>query len=613
VLNLFNNNILVQIGRTENPFVPEMPTSGTGIELSTFDPTRFELLTLLPPEPDLNILVELSNNWWNVSPHRFPELFDHTNIVDLRSELSRKLSLPNPAETAKILLWTLISAERLSRDRLHDSTFRDPTAIAGLGSHVLPAIEKAVVFNDEVATTLPGIECLILLSRYYCNLGKLRKAWNFSRRALEYSISAGLHHFSTTTQATNTPHDQSSRKLRIWHSICYRDRYISMVLGLPYGIADSCLRGPGTGVLDQHKQNTTKFYVTISSIIGRIIDRNQKLSDDTLLPTLQIDQEFEDLFNNMDAQWWTAASLASYTRDENFQRIEAHFLGHFIRALLHLPFMLNFSNKGMTQFSYNTTVESSRRALVAYRLLRVELGLDPYMCTTIDFQVFVMSTLMILHLLGQHDDRSSSYTPEQNDWDWKSVADTTDILREAAKDSRNSVAKQAVTVLAMLLRAKYHDGPCPYGFDRGRRCKITIPCFGEITLAPGKKGPRCLGECQDTIGPSSLFSAPQGVGSIERALDQSIVPDDVNNIGEPLNFDTLTMTLGNVVALPNVNWTNDNTQPPGTATGANQWQSPGAPNFSSDLMQEWDLDFFGPQSAHITEPLGRDEYYEYRV
>lgn len=574
VLSLFNNHVFTQVETLTGP-VETNPS---------FDPARFELLNLLPHEPDLNTLVHLSLEWWNLAPYRFPELLDCPNAGELKRELSEKFARPNPGETAKVLLWTLISAERLPRD-----VFQDATAIATLASRILPAIDRAVLFNDKVATTLPGIECLMSLSRYYCNLGQLRKAWHLSRRALEYSISAGLYCVSSKTSS-----NQSSRHLQVWQAACYRDRYLSMVLGLPYGVSDSYLYQPPESPASHSGQIAARFYSSVTSIIGQVIDRNQTSPADAIVVTLKIDHELESMVNGMDNHWWSLSSFDSYTRQENLERIEAYFIRHFIRAFLHLPFMLKFPGQGMSQFSYDATVESARQALVAYRLLRVDLGLDPYLCISSDFKAFVMLVLLVLHLLGQKNDPSPRYIADQNDKDWAVVDDIKSIFLQASKDERNTVAKQAIPVLEVLLRARGTEkGPCPYGFERGRWCKVTIPCFGEITVRPGKKMVGSGGCPYQTCTTSTPTIAAAAHLPVDQAPPAAVALDHSDAVPDSLGYDTVFMSLGNVVSLPHDDWRTDDTQFTGMLP-EDSWTMPVATAGLSDLQQEWDLDFFGP-------------------
>ncbi|KAJ9609187.1 hypothetical protein H2200_006959 [Cladophialophora chaetospira] len=499
-ISLFDNALMARSGRPTT-------TSLADPEPSAFYPARSELLTTLPHEPDLNTLIELSKDWWKSAPHRFPELFSIEEIAhgNWRTVLKQKLSLANPAETAKVSIWTVISIERLDGNVLLYSTFQDPTALASLGPRILPVIDRVVVFDDDIGTTLSGLECLLLLSRYHCNHGRLQKAWHLCRRAIDFSISTGIHHVPIETGIAH------QRRAEVWQAACFLDSYLSLLLGLPHGIRDSRLqlRDKGGPEMQNTPQGTRLVYGQITSIIDNVIDRNQKALEESefLLSILQIDRELRSLFNDVDTKRWEASSASSDPHtQEAFERIEAYSLLHLVQALLHLPLMLKCignRDKGMCQFSYEASIGSSRQALVAYKYLRVGLRLDPYLCTMLDLQAFMMSVLLLLHLMGRRIERTAASTaehlPEEDVRDWKSVTEVTDILRQVSKDQpASSVATQALEVLDLLIRAKnISDGDimCPQSKANGGtgcHAKIDVPCFGDITLVSGIRENVCF-------------------------------------------------------------------------------------------------------------------------
>lgn len=496
ILSLFDNDIISKVhlptDSTLNAFAP-------GSETSAFFSARLELLMALPHEPDLVKLIDLSQDWWKLAPHRLPELFDLQTLTtgDWKSVLNRKLNLPNPAETAHVALWTIMSIERLPFSVFKDKTFRDPANVATFNSRVLPIIDKVVVLDDDVASSLSGIQCLVLLARYYCNRGKLQKAWHMCRRALEYSTSKRLNRPHLRSHNAGLS-DEHRRERATWQAICFLDRYLSMVLGLPYGAQD-ILRDSTEGT-EPTQHQTTPFQTSITSVMSEIIDRNQKsLSDsDFALSTMKIDQEM-GIIMRLD----TNAEQVSDSRIQDaYEHLEAYILKRFVRTLLHLPLMLKSlsqKDKGAFQHSYDTARESSRNALIAYKCIRDAFQLDPYLCTMLDFQAFTMTVLLILHLLGKlpSDGQPSTIQDEQ---DLEIIAEVSNIFRRASGDRRqNTIATQAVTIISLLLRFRHSDGgesmSCPRTNSQGGQpcqVKINLPCFGEIAISKGTQSPGCF-------------------------------------------------------------------------------------------------------------------------
>lgn len=454
----------------------------------------------LPYEPDLVKLIELSEDWWKLAPHKLPELFDPQTLTagDWKSVLNRKLNLPNPAETAHVALWTIMSIERLPLSFFQDSTFRDPANVATFNSRVLPIIDKVVVFDDDVASSLPGIQCLVLLARYYCNRGNLQKGWHMCRRALEYSISKRLNRPLFEGHDAGLPDDHRRREHATWQAICFLDRYLSMVLGLPHSAQD--MLPSSLGGSEPTQTQPALFQTSITSVMSQIIDRNQKSLGDSDLSTLtmKIDRELEIIMRHD-----TNTEQVSESRIQDaYEHLEAYILKRFVRTLLHLPLMLKSlgrKEKGAFQYSYDTARESSRQALIAYKCIRDGLQLDPYLCTMLDFQAFAMTVLLILHLLGKFpsDGQPSAIQDEQ---DLEIITEVSNIFRRASGDRRqNTIAKQAVTVIGLLLRFRHsaegESMSCPRTNSQGgQSCqvKISLPCFGEITISKGTQSAGCF-------------------------------------------------------------------------------------------------------------------------
>ena len=430
----------------------------------------------------------------------------------------RKLALPNPAETAKVLIWIVISVESLTSHPLISFNFRDPESLATVSQRILPAIDRLVLCNDEIATTLPGIECLILLSRYHCNLARFRKAWHLCRRALDHCISLELGHL---TRQADVRIDGTSSVVGVFQAACFLDRYLSLILGLPSGAHQEQLKAAETATqsAETSSPEAENFYSSMTSIMSQIIDRNQNASEDSqsLLLTLRIHQQMKHVNKDMNVRTWeNDLRITNPHVPEPTERIEAYFLFHFIQTLLHLPSMmkcLGDGNKAEHQFSSETARRSARQALIAYIFLRVQLNLDPYLCTVFDFQAFTMAQVLTLHILSKEYEGSTitqteQDLEEQNQRDWKYISSVTDVLHQASQNQQTQVAEQALIAMDLLRRAggraEAGDSSCTRSKSDGGdgcRARIIVPCLGEIGVTQGIKGIGCLcgGSCTNIV------------------------------------------------------------------------------------------------------------------
>ena len=106
---------------------------------------------------------------------------------------------------------------------------------------------------------------------WHSNAGKPRRAWLCFRRALDIALLMGLHRISRfSTKGLNTAHSERLRE--IWWFIFEADRYIALILGLPYGISNKHCD------LELGGQNTSLegiYLRKLAIITAEIVDRNQ--------------------------------------------------------------------------------------------------------------------------------------------------------------------------------------------------------------------------------------------------------------------------------------------------------------------------------------------------
>lgn len=125
----------------------------------------------------------------------------------------------------------------------------------------------------------------------------------------------------------------------IWWGLYHGDRFLSLLLGLPYGISDShCdLSMPDFGGEYMHPM---VFVNNVSKLAGRVIDRNQGTAEQSFAWALQLDQELEDLWKKLDPAWLDFSELLATPENnaaELRERIMAQIIYHQIRVYLHLP------------------------------------------------------------------------------------------------------------------------------------------------------------------------------------------------------------------------------------------------------------------------------------
>lgn len=431
---------------------------------------------MLPGPRELDIILDVSENWWTVWRKMFPEITDR-RCTSIKESISHSLRSENPAEVAKMILCIAISIDQLPGDwdfsQLHLNGSPQE-----LMERYIATVDQLITSDDEIAGTVDGIECMCLQAKYYTNIGRPRRAWLVFRRAISFAELLGLHRLALMKPAK--PDLQHTRQVSLWSHLFQGDRYLALVLGLPLSIqsqfCDPCI--PIIGQPTEHTEGDA-FLLRMSPIVARIVDRNQNPILDFSL-TLRIDQDMEELAQSVPQEWWGKTNAPAPTLEEQFDRLLSQFFFHQVRKLLHLPFMLKSSADKRYHYSYTAALDSSRDTIRFYDALRGSDAVGPFICKLIDFQAFSAAILILLNLYGYS--HGSQKNAEQDQSDSALVDTTIEILRRASKEAGGIVAAQSLKALEMIAEARHG---CP---DEAHQdtVKVSIPYFGTVTVGAGK-------------------------------------------------------------------------------------------------------------------------------
>ncbi|KAF2630847.1 hypothetical protein BU25DRAFT_408120 [Macroventuria anomochaeta] len=372
----------------------------------------------------------------------------------------------------------------------------------------IEAVDRWVLSDDEYAASLEGMECLILKSKWFADVGQPRRAWICYRKGLMYAQLMGLHRKRTASVAHES----------IWWGLYHGDRFVSLLLGLPYGISDShCdLTMPDFGGEFMHP---LIFITNVSKLAGRVIDRNQGVAEQSFAWALQLDQELEDLWKKLDPTWLDFSELLA-TLESNAaelrERIMAQIIYHQIRVYLHLPFMLKSATNSRFTYSRTACLNGSREVLRLYQALRTGTVQPLYECKAIDFIGFTAAVLIQIGLFNFTATSQDPSKMKEVEADVRLIEISIDIFRRASSEKGGKVALQSAEVLEKMQakqKAGCHtnNGPC----DDGECDDLVIPYFGTISIRRGGqklKGPLppppALSPAQSVSGRSASTGQP---------------------------------------------------------------------------------------------------------
>ncbi|EKV06782.1 hypothetical protein PDIG_67590 [Penicillium digitatum PHI26] len=372
---------------------------------------RAELMSLLPPADDINKIINASFHWFVWQDH-LPELFDqHADRLVLKENC--RDDLVAPAEVAKALMCLCISATLAPGD-FDFGTLTVPFEPQKFSDQCIEMVDRLIARDDNFAATLPGIECQMLLYRVHLTDGRLRKGWLVIRRAIEFAHLAGMH---LSTKVPRPGDSLYERRLKIWCSLATSDRFLSLILGLPYGISDPFFLPQMEQRLNSKLSAPEEYLLRIGSITGHMVDRNQDPSKMTLAATLRLDQELQDSWESMPSHFQAAEPCQDEKREHYVERVPLQFMFKLLRALLHLPLMLQSPHDRRFRPCHAIAIQSAREGLVLYKVLRSNI--KPYLCKMIDFMAFTLCLLLIIHLQG-YSDEDPAHSKEQDEQDWES-------------------------------------------------------------------------------------------------------------------------------------------------------------------------------------------------
>ena len=604
IMSLFNNSIID--GRAE----PEPIEQGIASSLCRRtkpeeDKIRQRLLTYVPSNKDIDKIWDECSYWWHVWARMFPEL----SIQGSQSicQYTKSAIAGGSALTlSKTLLCLSLGLQQLSASFVTEN-LNLPIPADQLAYHYINTIEKYVFSDDQVLTTLEGLELTIILTKLNANAGRPRKAWLQYRRAVSFALLLGLNRKSMW-QVTSADPTTGPRRRAVFWALFQGDRYFSLILGLPYSLSDQqCdieeitkhnmdLRGVGA-----------EHMFRLSNLGGRIIDRCQNPSLVSLNTTMQWDEELKEASRTLPSLK-DIEKMRHFTFDELYDRSLAVLYHHYIRTLLHLPFMLKSTSDRRFEYNRLAALDSAREMIHAFKVLRDGIHGGYCACKTVDFQVFLGCILLALNqlafipLLGQTSATSEDLA------DWQLVKIVRDLLKKAAKESlghNGSMQDSAAKTLDLLLECK--DG-CE-DEDREESTKVGVPYFGTITIRPRKEAAialerarkkmltpaQTLSSCGSPASQQSqqwqLPTPPRGPGSLSgtSSVTDSISPMansymafDPVNIPLPAGLNNLNSGVADTsdFALDGSLMMND------WASGANWWALPGD-GIDLDLDNEW--------------------------
>ena len=514
VLTLFDNAILSR-QPDDTPREDLLSSTSQGSEANSpapnLDSIRRTLMSLFPSEQRQEAILNTSNTWWLHWQEMFPHIFSFEPSSDPSTFFADLKGSGSVQKITKALLCLFLVQQEVSHSL---NTNYDMTRAASESSQALSVIDQLVLNDDELAGTIDGVECMMLRCKYELNGGRLRKAWLTFRRGISLAQLSGLHKCASSPVSDT---NQSRRRDSLWKALYSGDRFLSLMLGLPYGPSEihsdigrdseACAKGILSQDTGEH------YYYRLSNVVGHIIDRNQQLPSNNMLPlTFKIEAELMELAASMTNDWWESGREPGAAANGITSQLMPQFTHHQARSLLHLPYMLKATTDRRFEYNKIAAVESAREMIVRYRVIRPAQGFGSLICKMIDFQVFGAAMILVLNVLD-HYQRSEIIDHSEADRDQDLISATTDILRRASVETNGGVTTQAARALEIfggIRELNLPGGKSKHNYT----AKVVIPYFGTIVIGPGTSL-----KCQTLMQEQGSMSQPQ---QLPTPSDQSL-------------------------------------------------------------------------------------------
>lgn len=314
----------------------------------------------------------------------------------------------HPVSIARKLLLLATFMQGITADTMQDLGALS-SSYKSIMSRLAEVSSMLVTSDDELVSSLEGVECIMIEAMYYNNSGNIRRAWVTHRRAMTIAQMLGLHRGVASSVMLLDVRD----RLRIdpehmWYRLIISDRYLSLMLGLPQGSLESPFGSPqaleGCTALERLER--------MESIAGGLILQRNGAGIHDLVKTQRIDKLLQEAAALMSPQWWLAPCVAAVVGNDNEAfsqtiRLMNQFTHYHLLAQLHLPYLLRPPDERKYEYSKATALVASREILTRFVSFRGSALVAAY-CRGIDLLAFIASTVLSLaHINARRQQRVS--------------------------------------------------------------------------------------------------------------------------------------------------------------------------------------------------------------
>jgi hypothetical protein len=134
-----------------------------------------------------------------------------------------EVSKLHPTKIARVILYLTVCLQQLEPGFDRTQLNLLPSVEARMEKY-MSAVQALITSDDELVSTIDGVECLFLQGLYYISGGQPRRAWLTCRKALSTAQLMGLNRRESSSTIPG------GREL--WFQLTHGDRYLVRITPL---------------------------------------------------------------------------------------------------------------------------------------------------------------------------------------------------------------------------------------------------------------------------------------------------------------------------------------------------------------------------------------------
>ncbi|KAK2002114.1 hypothetical protein LX36DRAFT_708085 [Colletotrichum falcatum] len=319
-------------------------------------------------------------------------------------------------------------------------------------SRAVKTAHDLVVCNDEMVSSLEGIECIMLYGLFDNYAGNLRSSWLAARRSVAIAQMLGLDRGVKPRSLAASVIEPSD----LWFRLVQFERYICLMLGLPQSSLEDVYARPealeGCTPLD-------RFLRLCTVACGRLLQRDPSDVYGSEANE-EIDKLLQEASTLMPAQWWVAPTFTSDTgpleRIRETLRVNDQTMYYHLLLQLHFPNVLGpMSQCGHVYYRKMAAITASRGILSRVLTFRATRPAR-YYCRGVDLITFLSSTALCLaHICDAPQDVAAQqgfhFLAHQRLSDRGLLEQTRANMQELVDRNGDDIGGRVASLLAYLL------------------------------------------------------------------------------------------------------------------------------------------------------------------